>query len=121
MEGQFFFTFTSTYRCDPPGTSSSPRPCVDRDLEEVAGSCTDEDGTNTDKEQVALFPISQLNCGEVYIILITQEQWNKAALAKHCSSTGNTSRIYLVHAEDRLLKTEEILLCAGVKATRCTR
>jgi len=91
------------------------------DLEEVAASCTDEDGTNTDKEQVALFLISQLNCGEVYIILITQEQWNKAALAKHCSSTGNTSRIYLVHAEDRLSKTEEIPLCAGVKATRCTR
>ena len=48
-----------------------------------------------------------------------QERWklNEAALAKHCSSTRNTSscRIYLVHTEDRLSKTEEVPLCAHVK------
>ena len=86
------------------------------------GSCTDEDIsevqklvlTNNDCE-VPDFSTKPWT-GAILIMPrhTVRERWNEAALAKHCGSSGN--RKYIVHAEDRMSKTEEeVPLCACVK------
>jgi len=88
-------------------------------------SCTDEDISDVqilvlnNKEQVAMFLTSQLNRGVVYIILITprtgrsdgMKPWQNIAAPREIP----VGYMYLVHAEDRLSKTEELPLCAGVE------
>lgn len=86
------------------------------------GNCTNENISEVQK-----LVLTNKNCDvpdfstELWseAILITsrhavREQWNEAALAKYCRSTGN--RRYIVHADDRISKSEEeVLLCARVK------
>ena len=85
-------------------------------------SCTDEDISDVqilvlnNKEQVAMFLTSQLNRGVVYIILITPRRsdgmrpWQNIAAPREIL----VGYVYLVHAEDRLSKTE-VPLCARVE------